>query len=104
MADLERVCDYLIVLVDSRVRLVGDIDELLASHRQLVGPRRDGPCRAPGVDVTARHTDRQTTLLVRAQRPIDDPGWTVAGVGLEDLVLAYMKVEPANLSPMEVAR
>jgi len=32
VADLERVCDYIIVLVASRVRLAGETDDLLASH------------------------------------------------------------------------
>ena len=41
VSDLERVCDHLIVLVASRVRLAGDIDTLLATHRRLTGPRRD---------------------------------------------------------------
>ena len=41
VADLERVCDYLVVLVESRVQVAGEVDELLASHRRLVGPRRD---------------------------------------------------------------
>jgi len=104
VGDLERICDYLMILVASRVRLAGDIDELLASHHQLIGPRRD-PTTLPGAEViTARHTERQTTLLVRAQRPVDDPAWTVAEIGLEDLVLAYMKADAASLSPMEVLR
>ena len=30
VADLERVCDYLVVLVDSRVQVAGEVDELLA--------------------------------------------------------------------------
>ena len=33
VADLEQVCDYLVVLVGSQVRLAGEIDELVASHR-----------------------------------------------------------------------
>ena len=46
VSDLERVCDHLIVLVDSRVRLAGDVDALLATHHRLTGPRRDPPpCR-----------------------------------------------------------
>ncbi|GIH03972.1 ABC transporter ATP-binding protein [Rhizocola hellebori] len=103
ISDLERICDHLVILVASRVRLAGGIDELLASHRQLVGPRRD-PATLPGAEViTERHTERQTTLLVRAHQPVD-PAWTVSEVGLEDLVLAYMKADAANLSPMEMAR
>ena len=41
VADLERVCDYLVVLAASRVQLAGEVDELLASHHRLSGPRRD---------------------------------------------------------------
>jgi ABC-2 type transport system ATP-binding protein len=91
IADLERVCDYLIVLVGSRVRVAGTVDELLATHHLLSGPRRD-PDRLPdGLDViSASHTDVQTTLLVRGTGQILDPVWTVSQVGLEDLVLAYM--------------
>jgi ABC-2 type transport system ATP-binding protein len=40
VADLERVCDYLIVLASSRVQLAGEVDKLLATHRRLIGPRR----------------------------------------------------------------
>jgi ABC-2 type transport system ATP-binding protein len=91
IADIERVCDYLIVLVASRVRLAGDVDELLATHHLLTGPRRD-PLSLPADQeaISTSHTDRQTTVLVRTQAPILDPAWSVDPVGLEDLVLAYM--------------
>ena len=48
LADLERVCDYLIVLHAASVQLVGGVEDLLAEHRQLVGPRHDRR-RSPGV-------------------------------------------------------
>jgi ABC-2 type transport system ATP-binding protein len=92
VADLERVCDYLIVLAGSQVRAAGPVDELLAVHHLLTGPRRD-PDRLPdSVQViSASHTDVQSTLLVRTtDGKILDPAWTVSEVGLEDLVLAYM--------------
>jgi ABC-2 type transport system ATP-binding protein len=97
IADLERVCDHLIVLIASRVRLAGDVDQLLATHHLLTGPRRD-PDRLPAGQqvVSASHTDRQSTLLVRTDEPILDPAWTVEPVGLEDLVLAYMSPEPTG--------
>jgi ABC-2 type transport system ATP-binding protein len=95
MADLERVCDYLIVLVASRVRVAGEVEELLATHHLLTGPRRDPAAWPSGWQViSASHTDRQTTLLVRTGGPIQDPGWAVEQVGLEDLVLAYMSHAP----------
>ncbi|ACZ87683.1 ABC transporter ATP-binding protein [Streptosporangium roseum] len=91
VSDLERVCDFLIVLVDSRVQVAGEVDQLLATHHRLTGPRRD-PDRLPADQrvVCARHTDRQSTYVVRTDAPIHDPAWTVTQLGLEDLVLAYM--------------
>jgi ABC-2 type transport system ATP-binding protein len=91
VADLERVCDYLVVLVASRVRVAGEVSTLLASHRRLSGPRRDLRTLPAGQDVIEEsHTDKQTVLLVRTGEPVHDPAWTVTPVSLEDLVLAYM--------------
>jgi ABC-2 type transport system ATP-binding protein len=41
IADLERICDYLVVLVASKVQVAGEVSELLSSHHRLCGPRRD---------------------------------------------------------------
>jgi ABC-2 type transport system ATP-binding protein len=91
IADLERVCDYLILLAASRVQLAGDVTDLLATHRRLIGPHRDpGTLPSSQQVIEASHTDRQSTFLVRTEEPIHDPAWTVEEVGLEDLVLAYM--------------
>jgi ABC-2 type transport system ATP-binding protein len=91
VSDVERACDYLIVLVDSRVQVAGDIEHLLATHHRLTGPRRD-PAQIPADQhvVSASHTDRQSTYLVRTETPILDPAWEVSQLGLEDLVLAYL--------------
>jgi ABC-2 type transport system ATP-binding protein len=91
VADLERVCDYLVVLVASRVRVAGEVSDLLASHHRLSGPRRDPGSLPAGQEViTESHTDKQTSLLVRTDGPVLDPAWAVKPVSLEDLVLAYM--------------
>src|ERR1035438_6641335 len=91
VADLERVCDYLIVLVGSRVRVAGPVPDMLATPHLLTGPRGAPDTRPAGQQVTsASHTDRQTTLLVCTSDKVLDPAWTVSAVGLEDLVLAYM--------------
>jgi ABC-2 type transport system ATP-binding protein len=91
IADLERVCDYVILLADGRVQLTGEVDDLLAGHRRLSGPRRDSARLPAGMQaIEQAHTDRQSTLLVRTEEPIVDPAWNVEEVGLEDIVLAYM--------------
>jgi len=91
VADIERVCDYLIVLTSSEVQVAGDVDELVASHHRLVGPRRELSDLPEGQHVIeASHTDRQSTFFVRSDGPIVDPAWSIDAVSLEDLVLAYM--------------
>ncbi|MDX3567788.1 ABC transporter ATP-binding protein [Streptomyces sp. ID05-47C] len=96
VSDVERACDYVIVLVDSRVQMAGDIDDLVACHHRLTGPRRDpGTLPAGQHVITASHTERQTTLLVRTDTAVHDPSWTVSPLSLEDIVLAYM-TRPAD--------
>jgi ABC-2 type transport system ATP-binding protein len=109
VADLERVCDYLVVLVDSRVRLSAEVDELLATHRRIIGPRRDPASLPAAVGVVeASHTDRQSTMLVRSSSPIHDPAWQIEEVSLEDVVLAYLGGSPGTATPnrpsLEVAQ
>ena len=91
IADMERVCDYLILLAASRVQLSGDIDTLLAEHQVLVGPRKDTTAiERDHTLVQAVRTARQTTLLIRRHGPVIDPAFEAADVGLEELVLGYM--------------
>ena len=94
IADLERICDHLVLLAAARVQLCGDIDELVATHRVLVGPRKDTSVleRTHTVVATTR-TERQPTLLVRLGGPVLDPAYQAAEVTLEDLVLGYMGAE-----------
>ena len=91
VADLQRVCDYLIVLVASRVQIAGEVSDLLDSHHRLSGPLRE-PRSLPASQkvITESHTDRQSNLLIRTDEPVLDPSWTVKPISLEDLVLAYM--------------
>ncbi len=91
VSDVERVCDYLIVLVDSRVQLTGEVDELMDTHHRLIGPRCDRddyPANQEVID--ANHAGRQSSLIVRSDGPVIDPAWIIEPVSLEDLVLAYM--------------
>jgi ABC-2 type transport system ATP-binding protein len=106
VSDLERVCDYLVVLVASRVRVAGEVADLLASHYRLTGVRRDPAALPGGAEVVvASHTDRQSTLVVRSSTPIDDPSFHSELLSLEDLVLAYMsQANPARQTVLEATR
>src|SRR5262249_24272782 len=94
IGDLERVCDYLIILAASHVQLTGDIQEILRAHQRLVGSPQDVEAAATGQTIIeASHTARQTTLLVRSDTPIQAPAgaaWAVEEASLEDIVLAYL--------------
>jgi len=109
LTDVERVCDHVVVLAAGRVGIAGDVDELLATHKLLVGPPRD-PESLPADQtvIQASHTTRQTTLLIRSEQPVLDPAWATADVGLEELVLAYMAAGPQPDRParprLEVSR
>jgi ABC-2 type transport system ATP-binding protein len=108
IADIERVCDHIVLLTEGGVRLEGNVEELLDSHRILMGPRRPlGAIRGVQTIVRERHSGRQLTLLVRGDGPIVDPSWAVDRVGLEELLLAYMAPErlpqplPAERLPLQ---
>jgi ABC-2 type transport system ATP-binding protein len=90
ISDLERVCDYLVVLVAGRVVLSGEVDEIRATHHLLSGPQRDQLPSGQHV-LEESHVGRQSTFLIRTTDPIFDPSWTVTPVTLDDIVLAYMK-------------
>src|SRR3954462_8656820 len=64
IAELERICDYLIVLRSGQVQVAGDIDELRATHRLVTGPL-DWPQRAGMTVVNATRTAGRTVALVR---------------------------------------
>jgi ABC-2 type transport system ATP-binding protein len=107
VSDLERACDHLVVLVESRVRIAGDVEELLATHHRITGPRRDRD-RLPATQrvISESHTDVQSTFVIRTDAPIHDPAWTVSQLSLEDLVLAYMHepITPNHKPVLEVQR
>jgi ABC-2 type transport system ATP-binding protein len=91
VADLERVCDHLVILSQARTQLVGPIDEIIASHRLLTGARNDPAAVARLHNVIREsHTERQTTLLVRSNGHVYDSSWELHDVDLEEIVLAYL--------------
>jgi len=104
LAELERVCDHLVILAVGRTQLAGSIDEIVASHRLLTGPRdaAEDVARLHEV-VRESHADRQTTLLVHANGHVYDSRWTVHELDLEEIVLAYLGQDAARRREEAVA-
>ncbi|HEV2342572.1 MAG TPA: ABC transporter ATP-binding protein [Actinocrinis sp.] len=105
ISDLERVCDYLIVLVSSHVRLAGEVDHVMAAHHRIVCTRRDPGALPPGLDVvSAEHTDRQSTFVVCADAPLPAGDWAAESLSMEDLVLTYLEAtEPGARSAAQAS-
>jgi ABC-type multidrug transport system ATPase subunit len=100
IGDLERVCDYLVILSASHVQLASDLQEIAKEHKRLIGPRQDEAAIASiHTVIEARHTDRQTTLLVRTNGPLFGSSWEVQDVSMEDIVLAYLSQQTRDRLP-----
>jgi ABC-2 type transport system ATP-binding protein len=100
LADLERACDYLVLLSASRVQLCGQVEDLLAAHRLVTGPpARVDALGASHALVESSGTQRQASALIRGGGPIHDPAVTARSVVLEELVLAYMNNPAAGTAP-----
>jgi ABC-2 type transport system ATP-binding protein len=103
VSELERVCDYLIVLTAGQVQVAGKVDDLVAGHRLLVGPAAETQRVEDRYPVIREHrAERQAHVLVRvAERLPDAPphGWVEQTVGLEELVLAYLREPAARALP-----
>jgi ABC-2 type transport system ATP-binding protein len=102
VAELERICDYLIVLRAGRVRLSGDIDELRSRHRVIRGP--DGwPTGGGWQVISQRSLAGQTTALVRCDDArLPGPGLQDAAPAFDELVLGYLDGDATRL-PEEAA-
>jgi ABC-2 type transport system ATP-binding protein len=90
LADVEKVCDYLVVLCDSRVQVAGRVRDLLASHHRLVAPRGELDRLPAGVEIVKIEDDhRHSRAIVRGD--VDPrPPVHAEPVTIEELVLGYM--------------
>ncbi len=103
VAELERVCDHLVILNGGHVQVVGDIDELVALHKLLIAPRQDSDViDRDATVIQATHTDRQSAMLVKVGSLAVRPDWEVHDVSLEDIVLAYLRNPAAATLPPPV--
>jgi ABC-2 type transport system ATP-binding protein len=93
LAELENVCDYLVVVSGGGVRLAGDVDELMSVHTLVTGAREgEGMPAALGHHtlVECRTSGRQFTALIRPEGPVTGP-WGTDAPNMEELLLAYLR-------------
>ncbi|WP_435271227.1 ABC transporter ATP-binding protein [Streptomyces sp. 1222.5] len=89
VAELEDSCDHLLLVGGGRIRLAGEIDDLLAAHVRVSGAADSAGLDAHTV-VESRVTGRQLTALVRPAGPLP-ADWRRSTPSLEELVLAHLR-------------
>jgi ABC-2 type transport system ATP-binding protein len=91
VADLERICDFLVLVDKGELQLADEIEDILAAHWMLTAPRRElGVLEREHTVLRVETTARETRVWARLQGPLHDPGWQRDPLGLEDIVLAHM--------------
>ena len=101
LSELERVCDYLVLLSRGNVQIADGTDELLATHRVLTGPVEQADAIAAVLPVVhERRAGRQAQVLVRmTDRRRAPEGWQVEPSNLEEIVLGYLRSPEASALP-----
>ena len=101
LSELERVCDYLVLLSRGSVQIADGTDELLATHRVFTGPVDEADAVAGAMPVVhERRAGRQARLLVRTTNHRTVPaGWQDEPTNLEELVLSYLRSPEASALP-----
>jgi ABC-2 type transport system ATP-binding protein len=101
LSELERVCDYVILLARGSVQIADTTDDLLAGHRVLTGPVDQADAVAIALPVIhERRAGRQATLLVRTtNHPTVPVGWRADATNLEEIVLSYLRSPEASALP-----
>jgi ABC-2 type transport system ATP-binding protein len=101
VAELERVCDYVVLISTGSVQVAGDVDVLLSEHRVLTGPADEvDHIRATFSVVREWRSERYSTLLVRESRHVaPPPGWHANTTGLEELILSYLRATDVQALP-----
>ncbi|MFF4380929.1 ATP-binding cassette domain-containing protein [Kitasatospora sp. NPDC001547] len=94
LPELDGVIDHLLLVQRGRIRLAGDLEEILDGHRLLTGPAAQGALPATASVVERRVSGRRAIALVRTGEPVDGK-WESERPSLEELLLGYLRA-PAD--------
>ncbi|BEL06189.1 ABC transporter ATP-binding protein [Actinoplanes sichuanensis] len=101
VADVDGVCDHLVLLVDGRVRLAGEVEAELAGHRIAVGTGSEIDALDDREIVEIRTAGRDATALIRTAGTVPAGGLAWHRPTLEELLLGYLRA--AGSAPREVS-
>ena len=102
LSELERVCDYLVLLSRGRVQVVGEVDDLLDHHRVLTGPASEAERYAQMWNVVHASRDASRVHLRVRCDGTSEPvpaGWEARPITLEELTIAYLREPDAAALP-----
>jgi ABC-2 type transport system ATP-binding protein len=95
ISELERLCDWLLVLASGRLQLAGPVDDLVAAHQALIVPRRTPDAELPGTVIDRADSDRHSTAVTAADlgqlAHAMRPDWRAEPVSFEQLLIAYLQ-------------
>lgn len=99
VAELERICDYLIVLRAGRMQLAGDIDDLRARHRIVSGPA-GWPQHTANTVISSTQTGGRSIALVHCDSAsVIGPGLDQAQPTFDELALGYLAADASSNEP-----
>ncbi|MEV6566484.1 ATP-binding cassette domain-containing protein [Streptomyces kronopolitis] len=108
LAELDGVCDHVLLLGGGRVRLAGEVDDIIGAHALVMGRRGRGlpPEVAAHPVVEAQLSGPRFTALVRRNGPVAAGPWETAEPSLEELLLGYLRAPgaPGLIAPSAAPR
>jgi ABC-2 type transport system ATP-binding protein len=104
IGDLERVCDYLVVLGNGQLQIADDIERIKASHAALTVTRDQIASVASQAEVIFERRSQQDSALVVRRRHGFPAQWEARAVTLEEVVLAYLERARSQAGLKEVTR
>lgn len=92
LADVERICEHIAILIDGGIRVSGAIEDIEREHVVVSAPR-DAAAASVGETIDARDAERQTVRLCRVNGspPESANGAVVRGATLEEIVIGYLR-------------
>lgn len=102
ISELEKVCDYLILIVGGEVKLCDSMESIIESHRMIACAPGELDYRRD-IEIIDRKLDtRFATHLIRVKNPLSHSALETLPPRLENIILAYLRrgqeVEALNTS------